>query len=171
VDGFRFYEAEVLRLKKLIVSLSPLLTAVNEREGIIHEFQEVTQAANDPQRLVSRGRGLAQQLIKEEKARRRYRNVLPRLEMKLATLLQSYKTEYGVDFEWDGRPYFESLSEAARASIETKPGSKPKSAKPAKTGGEHKTLPPSPRKEGLGQNQNFNPQHAASFRFRPRFHP
>jgi hypothetical protein len=69
VREFHFFEAEIVRLKKLTVALHPLLSAIDEREAIVTAYQSVCQSTNSAQRLLSRERGCAQQLIREEKAR------------------------------------------------------------------------------------------------------
>jgi len=144
-DEFRFYESEVVRLKKLQVALHPTLTVIAEREEIVNEYEAVVQSTSNGTRLLSRERGSAQQLMKEEKARRRYKKVLPRIEKKLIALLKDHKAANGTDFEWDGRPYIEQLTES----------------KPADKG---QTLQPSPRK--CVHNENVQQPKAMSFRGR-----
>jgi hypothetical protein len=112
VQKFAFYEREIVRLKKLMLTLQPLLSAIEEREEIIHEYESVCQATTDAQRLLSRERGCAHQLLREEKARRRYRGTLPKLEKKLAQMLSEFKSVHGTDFEWDGAPYIERLADS-----------------------------------------------------------
>jgi hypothetical protein len=115
VAKFTFYETEIVRLKKLMVNLQPLLSAIEEREEIIREYESVCQATTDVQRLISRERGCAHQLLREEKARRRYKGALPKLEKKLTQMLLEFKSVHGIDFEWDGMPYIEQLGEASAA--------------------------------------------------------
>jgi hypothetical protein len=110
VREFLFYEAEIVRLKKLIVALHPLLTAIEEREEIIREYDSVSQATSDVHRLLSRERGSVHQLMREEKVRRRYKGTLPKVEKKLVQLLTEFKNVHGTDFEWDGVPYIEHLT-------------------------------------------------------------
>ena len=65
-------------------------------------------ASTDKSRLMSRERGYAQQLLNEEKVRKRYFE-LPKFEKILYGMLIEYKNKYGTDFEWDGKPYIETL--------------------------------------------------------------
>jgi hypothetical protein len=109
VREFQFYEAEIVRLTKFMDSLHPLLATIGEREEIVNEYQSICESTNSAQRLLSRERGYAQRLMREEKARRRYKKSLPKVEKKLAQMLAEYKTTQGADFEWDGRPYIEHL--------------------------------------------------------------
>jgi hypothetical protein len=164
VREFHFYEAEIVRLKKLTVALHPLLTAIGEREEIVSDYQSVCQSTNSAQRLLSRERGCAQQLMREEKARKRYKNLLPKVEKKLAQMLADYKTGHGTDFEWDGKPYVEQLTDQpAEKSAQNVISTKAKRSAPEKGA----TLPPSPRKNV--RNENRGPQ-TLSQRGRP-LHP
>jgi hypothetical protein len=110
VREFVFYEAEIVRLKKLTVAIHPLLNAIEEREEIVREYESVSQATTDVHRLLSREKGSAHQLMREEKARRRYKGALPKVEKKLVQLLTEFKNAHGTDFEWDGVPYIERLT-------------------------------------------------------------
>jgi hypothetical protein len=145
VAEFRFFDSEILRLKKLTVALQPLLTTIAEREEIIQEYLTVSQSTNDAQRLLSRERGSAQQLMREVRARRRYKKVLPRIEKKLIGMLKEHRTGNGTDFEWDGRPYIEKLSGPRLAE-------------------KQQTLPPSPRRPA--RPENAHPQRTMSYRGR-----
>ena len=106
---YQFLEQEILRLKRIEVEHHLILETINQREEIINEYQDVLNVSNDPNRLTSRERGMAQQLIKEEKARRRYKTVLPKVDKKLSQMLIDYKKKNGKDFEWDGKPYLEKI--------------------------------------------------------------
>jgi hypothetical protein len=162
VEEFLFYESEIIRLKKMIVSLHPLLSLINDREDIIKEFEAVSQMTNDATRLLSREKGSAQQLMREERARRRHKVVLPRLEKKLVVMLKTYKQQHGTDFEWDGLPYIEKL---ANVTPPTRLVTKKKVAQlPGETAAKCKTLPASPRKVKFVVNENLNVQQFQSFR-------
>jgi protein regulator of cytokinesis 1 len=143
VAEFRFFETELSRLKELTAALHPLLNIIGEREEIIHEYLAVSQSTNDAQRLLSRERGSSQQLMREERARRRYTKVLPRVEKKLIAMLKEHKAAKGTDFEWDGRPYVEKLS-----------GPRPHEKR--------QTLPPSPRRPA--RPENAAPERTMSYR-------
>lgn len=181
VREFTFLEAEILRLKKIAVDCHSLLESINQREDIIRDYNEVLEAAADPQRLMSRGRGYAQQLMKEEKARRRYKTTLPRLEKKLYLLLIDYKSKNGIDFEWDGKPYIEKLADIKEqitngqfnndnnGAAEAGGKKKKKSKKQIQMENAQKvrTLPPSPRKIQFFHNENM-PANAKAFSIRAR---
>lgn len=179
VREFTFLEHEILRLKKIAVDCHSLLESINQREDIIRDFKEVTEAASDPQRLMSRGRGYAQQLMKEEKARRRYKTTLPRLDKKLYLLLIDYKSKNGIDFEWDGKPYIEKLADVKEELSGGNTnninegldagGKKKKSKKQIQMENAQKvrTLPPSPRKIQFFHNENM-PANAKAFSIRVR---
>lgn len=107
---FLFIEGEVLRLKKLAIEWHPILELIEQRDTIISEYEELKAVTSDPHRLTSRDHGSAQLLMKEEKARRRYKFTLPRLEKSLKELLIEYKEKNSIDFEWDGAPYIDRLT-------------------------------------------------------------
>ena len=141
---YQFLSEEIIRLKKIQDKYHPILVEINKRETIIEDYQYVCSIQNDPRRLTSRGPGMGQQLMKEEKARQRYKFTLPHVEQKLYQLLTDYFKENNTHFEWDGQPYIEKLSQeniAKAASNETKKA---------------KTLPKKP-KMPLHPNQNYNP--------------
>jgi hypothetical protein len=111
VEEFNFLEQEIMRLKKMLVEFRPIMEAVNQREEIVKEYNDMLGQMQDRNRLMSRGRGCAQQRMREEKARRRYHVLLPKLEKKLYKLLAEYRTTRGTDFEWDGKPYLDTLAQ------------------------------------------------------------
>lgn len=167
VKEFEFLESEVIRLKQLKVQLNPIIELVNQREDIVREYNETMQATSDPNRLTSRAKGYAQQLMKEEKARRRYKVSLPRLEKKLYQLLCEHKRKHGTEFEWDGRPYVEQLADDAK--VEEKPKKIAKTKKKAAAKLTAQTLPASPRRKVLFEhNENANSQGQKSFSIRDR---
>jgi hypothetical protein len=163
VAEFLFYEAEIIRLKKMMVSLHPLLSLINDREDIISEFEAVSQMTNDATRLLSREKGSAQQLMREEKARRRHKVVLPRLEKKLYVMLKTYKHNHGADFEWDGVPYIDKLANVTPPPrLVTRKKTAPL---PGETAAKCRTLPASPlRKVRFVGNENVNAQQIHSLR-------
>lgn len=153
---FEFLKAEIMRLQALAADRAPILTAVEERECLVREYDEVLRASADTSRLLSRERGLAQKLMHEEKVRRRYKVVLPKLEKKIRDLLTSYRATHGSDFEWDGEPYITKLD--AR-----------KPAKPVVTETRAGTLPFSPRPKRIRMNENANANGVCTFRGLPAF--
>ena len=107
-EEYNFYEKEIIRLNKIIVECDKIIKGIIERENIISEYQKAEMASTDKSRLMSRERGYAQQLLNEEKVRKRYFE-LPKFEKILYGMLIEYKNKYGTDFEWDGKPYIETL--------------------------------------------------------------
>jgi hypothetical protein len=110
LQEFGLLQQEIIRLKTLLVECRPIMEAVQRREEILQEYNEMMSQMQDSNRLTSRGRGGAQQRMREEKARRRYYVSLPKLEKKLYQLLADYRSKTGTEFEWDGKPYLESLA-------------------------------------------------------------
>ena len=109
-EQFQQLENEIIRLKDIAVEIHPILVTIQELEEIEKNYEEV-QKEHDPKSYTSRDRSCALQLMKEEKARRRYKVIRPKVQKKLIGLLTKYKEEKGVDFEWDGYPYIEKLQE------------------------------------------------------------
>lgn len=107
-EEYDFYENEIIRLNKIIIECDKIIKGILERENIISEYQKVEISSTDKSRLMSRERGYAQQLLNEEKTRKRFFE-LPKLEKNLYIMLVEYKNNYGTDFEWDGKPYIETL--------------------------------------------------------------
>lgn len=170
VQEFKFLESEIIRLKKISVECHGILDSINQREDIINDYNEVLEATADPHRLMSRGRGYAQQLMKEEKARRRYKVSLPRIEKKLYVQLVEYKAKNQIDFEWDGKPYIENLAHIEQIDIVSSlDGVKKKKSKKSKKQNDQKirTLPPSPRKLPFFHNENV-PANMKAFSIRAR---
>lgn len=167
---FAFYEAEIVRLKKLLMSVTPILTSIEEREEIISEYENFGQAGTDAQRLLSRGPGHAQQLMREEKARRRYKVVLPRLDKKLYAMLKDYRDANGSDFEWDGSPYIDKLTDVQEDLMPKKRTTAPKKKRRAKRNEACRTLPPSQHLKVLSTTENDPDNHpVTSFRGLPPF--
>jgi hypothetical protein len=98
--------------------------------------------------------------MREEKARRQYRKVLPKVEKKLLQLLTEYRAANERDFEWDGRPYVERLADVAVEPTAQKTAPKKGKTPPAKGA----TLPPGPRKFVRNENCEHEP---LTFRGRP----
>lgn len=154
VQEFEFLQAEIIRLKKQKLEMHPILDLISQREDIIRDYATTVQATHDPSRLMSRAKGHAQQLMQEEKARRRYKVALPRLDKKLYQMLREHKKRNSTDFEWDGKPYIENLS--AEQCVDARP-IRSKKVKGKKAGCQ--TLPVSPRR-AMTENHNTN-SHAA----------
>ena len=154
VEQFENLENEIVRLKTLTVELHPILVIIQEIDEIERNFEEV-QREHDPKSYTSRDRSCALQLMKEEKARRRHKVMIPKLNKKLVVLLNKYKEEKGQDFEWDGRPYIEKIEEQEnQAKIEKRFGV-------IRGIG---SVPP-PAKKGSRRNENANQaQYAASLK-------
>ncbi|KAH0795107.1 hypothetical protein GPJ56_000950 [Histomonas meleagridis] len=163
VEEFNFLESEIIRLKKLSVEWHPILESINQRESILSEYYAMEAATNDPSRLMSRERGCAQQLIREEKARRRYKVVLPRLEKKIYQLLVDYKQKHGTDFEWDGKPYIEQLSHVQMDEIKPKKISSTRQTEAEK---KTKTIQPTKKIHFAKNNENTNVLQKKAFSVR-----
>ena len=123
INEFNFLESEIIRLKNLAMLWNPIIKFIYQREDIINEYNIMLEASRNSQRLISRGKGCAQQRMREEKARRRYRISLPSIETKLYQELQNYKKKNGTDFEWDGKPYIDQLSHIKAQTLPRKPKS------------------------------------------------
>ena len=152
---YQFLSDEIIKLKKFQDKFHPILVEIAKRETILSDYEYVCSIQNDPKRLTSRGPGMAQQLMKEEKARQRYKFTLPHVEQKLYQLLNDYFKENNKHFEWDGQPYIERLSQDNIAKSNSARDSSRKA----------KTLPKT-KKEPLRVSQNHNPNFKfTSFKF------
>ncbi|EAY03062.1 hypothetical protein TVAG_171600 [Trichomonas vaginalis G3] len=113
---YKLLEDEILRLKEFQMNCHDILEVIFQREGIISDYNYAQNVENDPSRLLSRGKGMAKQLINEEKARRRYAIILPKVNKKLRSLLIDYYKKNKKHFEWDGIPYIEKLDQQEDSS-------------------------------------------------------
>lgn len=123
-EAFQKMDQEIVRLKELNLKLMPYIKIITQIEDIRSEYLEMTQN-HDPKNYTSRDKNSAIQLMKEERARRRYKVSLPKLKQKIIVMLQKYKKENGSDLEWDGRPYIDKLNEdEQQENIEKRMGGK-----------------------------------------------
>ena len=153
---FTFYESEVKRLNKLVQESHSLIELISQRDAIINEYNTVQESSQHPKRLMSREKGSAQQLIKEEKANRRYKVILPKIEMKIYAKLLEFKIKNGVDFQWDGKSYIDNLSHIPPNHSNVTQKYQPKKIlKDKAKSNKERTLPPSPRKVQIIDNEKY----------------
>lgn len=107
---FNQLKRAILELKNFEYKNSKLLEAINMRQKIIDDYIQVYIAElENKDKPTSRDRGTAQDLIKEERIKKRFKTSLPTLDKRIENMLKQFKKKHGVDFEWDGVPYIEIL--------------------------------------------------------------
>jgi hypothetical protein len=116
LERFNSYEAEMVRLKKLYISGQPIIELIRQREEIIDEYNEVMAAnrVTTPPKTKETIRTRPSEptdRLRIEKATRRYKMVLPRVNKKLKAWLLRFKEEDGEDFLWKGKPVIHDLED------------------------------------------------------------
>jgi hypothetical protein len=116
LERFNSYEAELLHLKKLHIAGQPIIELIKQREEIIEEYHEATAAhrENAPPKAKETPRTRPPEptdRLRIEKATRRYKMVLPRVNKKLKAWLLRFKEEDGADFLWKGKPIIDELED------------------------------------------------------------
>jgi hypothetical protein len=132
IDGFTQLDIELVHLKKIRLAAQPIIDLIKQRAEIIAEFDKVSAEApvegkkeEPPDPSVAR---------RTEKASRRHKVVLPRVEKKLKILLIEFKEQNSEDFAWEGAPIINQLEHIHIARSELQHIKRKKSVS-ARTGG------------------------------------
>lgn len=93
-----FLTEKLEELKKDQISMQPIIE-------VISQIENDKDILNKSSNVNSRDRNSNRRLLEEEKAKRKAREELPRLEKKLLQYLVKFKEEHGYDFEFNGINY------------------------------------------------------------------
>lgn len=93
-----FLTEKLEELKKDQISMQPIIEVISQIET---DKDLLSKSSN----VSTRERGSSRRLIEEDKARRKAREELPRLEKKLLQYLVEFKEKHGYDFEFNGVNY------------------------------------------------------------------
>uniref|UniRef100_A0A7S4FZG1 Uncharacterized protein n=1 Tax=Eutreptiella gymnastica TaxID=73025 RepID=A0A7S4FZG1_9EUGL len=85
-----------------IEAVSEATALLQRRNELLLEEAALIEALNDPGRLVSKQRGIAQQLLKEEKMRRALRVEMPKINAKLRRFATEWAEKHGEAFIYRG---------------------------------------------------------------------
>eukprot|EP00960_Hanusia_phi_P016159 476323-Hanusia_phi.AAC.1 len=125
-----FAHEEYLTLtRERLAAMQPIIKLVDRKAFIHQEDEAMKEALADPNRLLGRGRGMAEQLKKEEKVRNMINKELPKLREKLRAAIVEFEEAYEMKFQLNGVRTLEDLDE------EEKTISKAKEEARAKKGG------------------------------------
>lgn len=104
-DEAEFLADQLSNLKQQQITVQPIL-------DVIYEIETAKDLINSTGNVSSREKGATRRLLEEEKARRRAKERLPKLEQKLLSLLVDFKEKNGYDFEFNGIKYIQTISQA-----------------------------------------------------------
>lgn len=102
---FYSFEKKLIELKKLSSSSQSIIQMIQQREDLIQQYKSIDESKNDPS---------------NEKIKRRYKTVLPRLEKKLLIELIKFKEIHSSPFTWDGKIYEDELNNVKLSQSEIK---------------------------------------------------
>jgi len=151
------HEAEISRLEALKEQRAPTLQLIEKHRSLINDRDELAASSQDASRLMARGtKGEKRdptRLLREEKMRKRISKDLPKIEVDLKKILESWEEEYGRPFLVHGERYLDELaaSTAKPAAPRSKTPSCPppvkinRSAPSSQRGGSTLRGPPPPR--------------------------
>ncbi len=88
-----YVEEEEEALKARLEHTSRVLELAAKRQALLDQRAEMDTAANDPSRLLAKGRGAASRLLQEEKLRKAVARDLPRMNAKLLELVEAWHEE------------------------------------------------------------------------------
>ena len=106
---FENLDVLVQNLQREIVLSTPILKMIEQREEIIKSYKDFTQQEQEMKKVELSKENEIQLNIKADKAQRRYRFVLPRLEKKLLLSLIEYRHATNKDLTYDGEIYYNKL--------------------------------------------------------------
>ena len=85
-----YVEEEEEALKARLEHTSRVLELAAKRQALLDQRAEMDTIANDPSRLLAKGRGAASRLLQEEKLRKAVARDLPRMNAKLLELVEAW---------------------------------------------------------------------------------
>eukprot|EP00802_Teleaulax_amphioxeia_P002288 Tamp_02290.p1 GENE.Tamp_02290~~Tamp_02290.p1 ORF type:complete len:764 (+),score=219.23 Tamp_02290:52-2292(+) len=110
-DTLRLHEEHLSACKERLETMQPILKMFDRRGLIMAEDKAMKEALADPNRLLGRGRGMAEQLKKEEKVRNMVNKELPKLRQKLRAAVAEYEASVGLNLKVNGERIMEMLDE------------------------------------------------------------
>ena len=95
-----FLTNKLEELKKDQIYMQPIIEVISQ----IETYKDLLQKSSNIN-INSRERGNSRRMVEEDKARRKAREELPKLEKKLLQYLVEFKEQHGYDFEFNGINY------------------------------------------------------------------
>jgi len=96
-------EAEERRLRERQATTVKIFALLSKREGVLQQRAEMRASANDPNRLLAKGAGVARRLLQEERLRTTIEKDLPRMNKRLREMTAAWEEEHaGERLLYDG---------------------------------------------------------------------
>ncbi|EAS28303.3 microtubule associated protein [Coccidioides immitis RS] len=106
------HEAEIARLEALKEQRMPVLQLIDKHRSLVEDRDALAASSQDASRLMGRGTGQRRdptRLLREEKMRKRISKELPKVEVELRKILETWEDEYGRPFLVHGERYLDEL--------------------------------------------------------------
>lgn len=100
-------------LKKEQIQMQPIIS-------VITQIENARDIINQTSTINPRQRGSSKKMLEEEKAKKKAKEDLPKLENKLLQLLIQFRQEHGYDFEFNGINYTRSYVQGIDSVTDTK---------------------------------------------------
>ncbi|PNS19312.1 Anaphase spindle elongation protein 1 [Sphaceloma murrayae] len=144
------HEAEIVRLEALKQQRAPILASVDKYRSLIKDRDDLTASSQDASRLLAKNNKGEKRdptrLLREEKMRKRIAKELPKVEVELRKVLESWEDEYGRPFLVHGDRYLDELEACSGPSKALPPRSKtPSNPPPTANTKSVRTAPPASR--------------------------
>ena len=119
-DYFEALNELCMQIQHEIALATPILKMIEQREEIKQAYNEYVQNENESKKGELSKENDIQLNIKADKAQRRYKFVLPRLERKLYISLLEFKHATGYDLTYDGVEYINIITLKIPLSLDEK---------------------------------------------------
>lgn len=144
------HENEISRLEALKEQRAPTLALIDKHRSIIKDREDLAASSQDASRLMMRGQKGEKRdptrLLREEKMRKRIAKELPKVEVELRKILESWENEYGRPFLVHGQRYLDELDAPAPKPAPTTSRAKtPSNPPPPARTTSARTAPPASR--------------------------
>ncbi|KAL8999347.1 MAG: hypothetical protein Q9169_001773 [Polycauliona sp. 2 TL-2023] len=115
------HEGEIERLEALKEQRAPTLQLIDKHKSLVKDREDLSASSQDASRLLGKGtKGEKRdptRLLREEKMRKRIAKDLPKVEVELKKILESWEGEYGRPFLVHGKSYLDDLEAAAAKAL------------------------------------------------------
>jgi len=108
-ETLELHEEHLSACKERLDSMQPILKMFDRRAFILLEDVAMKESLADPNRLLGRGRGMAEQLKKEERVRNMVNKELPKLRITLRAAVEEYESSVGLNLKVAGERIIDVL--------------------------------------------------------------
>jgi hypothetical protein len=119
-QAYDMLEQTVEALTAELAEVSPIVDSINQREDFLRETAELNEWTKRIEEALAKKQEVDQkQVNRGERARRRIRSLLPRLEKKLLLMLIEYQARHAdKPFLWGAKPYAANLEHIRLSDVE-----------------------------------------------------